>query len=500
MILIALLSIAGLLGLVLLLGVIWASRYVKVGPNKAVIVSGKGGQSVITGGARFVMPVLYKMNELDLEAHTVQVSRTGIYTKLRVPINVEAILVYKVNNSDEAVKLAAQSLLGKNSEQIRDMVESIAEGAFRDICGKMTPEEINEDRESFQNKVTDVAKGHFEKLGIELVTFSVRHISDDKEYFVNLGAPRLAEVDRDARQKRAEADRTATVTEAEQKLGSEKRTAETQAEILEAQKERNVKEQKYAAETATEKAKAEQAGPRATAEAEQEVSIAQTELAIKRAEQKQEELVAVIVKPAEADKLKTVIDAEAQRDAAIARAEGERKAKMLSAEATQYQLQQEGKGEAAKVRNIGRAEADVIKLKGVAEGEALRKRAEGLKIYNEAAIGLDLARLLIETLPEMITAGAIPLAAVDKIQMFDFGSNGSGPVEKFMGLAPKNTLQFLTWVKEATGVDLPGLLQGVQAKLESSNGDGHKAAELEEIPVSRHGPHPTSEGLDKPEN
>lgn len=513
MILIAVLSIAGLLGLVLLLGVIWASRYVKVGPNKAIVVSGKGGQSVITGGARFVMPVLYKMNELDLEAHTVPVERKGIYTKLRVPINVEAILVYKVNNSDESVKLAAQSLLGKTHEKIKEMVESIAEGAFRDICGKMTPEEINEDRESFQNKVTDVAKGHFEKLGIELVTFSVRHISDDKQYFVNLGAPRLAEVDRDARQRRAEADRTANVTEAEQKLGSEKRQAETQAEVLEAQKLRNVKEQQYVAETAVETAKAQQAGPKATAVAEQDVAVAQTELARKRAEQKQEELVVTIVKPAEAAKQKTVIEAQGQRQAAIEKAEGERQAKRLAAEATQYELEEEGKGEAAKIRSIGEAkgaaakaegegEAAAIKAKLFAEADGLEKKAEAMKKFNDATTHLQVTLETIHILPELVRAAASPITGIDSIKVVDFGSNGGsngnggssgngngsgGPLDRLLSVSPKTLAVVDETLRNTLGVSLVDMLQLVRSGKTAEDLSDDSEVSTKEVSLPRRG-------------
>ncbi len=263
--LIAVLSVVGMLVVVILLAAIWASRYLKAGPHEALIIAGRGGMRVVTGGAVFVVPVLFKVFKVDLQAQTVQVALRGIYTKLRVPINVEAVIVYKVRGEEASIKLAAQALLQKRAKEIEELVQSVAEAAFRDICGKMSPEEINENREDFQNKVTEVARSHFDRLGIDLTTFSVRHISDDGGYFVNLGAPRQAEVARDARQRKAEADRTATVTEVEQKLGSEQRRAETEAEILLAQKKRNVSEQDYKGETAIAAANAAQAGPKADA-------------------------------------------------------------------------------------------------------------------------------------------------------------------------------------------------------------------------------------------
>lgn len=458
------LSVVGVLVVIFLLGAIGASRYKKAAPHEALIATGKGGQKITVGGGMFVAPVLYKLFTLDLRAHLVPVERDNIYCKNRVPITVKASLVYKVRGDEASVKLAAQALQGKSEQEISDLVQSVAEGAFRDICGKMTPEEINEDREEFQNQVTTSARGHFEKIGVDLVSFVVTHIFDKQNYFESLGAPAVASVQREARQKRAEADRAAIVTEVEQKQASETRRAETEAEIAEAQRTMNVRKAQYAAQVAQEQAIAEQAGPKAEALAKQEVVDAQTELAQKEAARREKELLATVVRPA-----------EAQRDAAIAKAEGEKQATMKRAEATQFELTQEGAGEAAKIKNIGQAEADVIQLKGNAEAAAIKakllaeaegwtRRAEAMKQYNDAAMALELGQRLIDRLPEMVEASARALGAVNKIEVFDFGGSGA-PTSNLMGVAPKNVVQTLTWLKEATGIDLAALFQGVQNKL-----------------------------------
>src|SRR4030042_5047337 len=144
--LIAVGSVVGVLAVFFILAAVGASRYKKAGPHEAFIATGYGGQKVSIGGGMFIVPVLQKLYVLDLQARKLDVKREGIYSKNKVPITVEATLVYKVRGDDASVRLAATSLQELTDQHISDMVLSVAEGSFRDIVGKMTPEEINDDR------------------------------------------------------------------------------------------------------------------------------------------------------------------------------------------------------------------------------------------------------------------------------------------------------------------------------------------------------------------
>ncbi|MBI4334196.1 MAG: hypothetical protein HY673_23275 [Chloroflexi bacterium] len=452
---IAVASIIGLVVVVVLVLIIWSSRYVKVGPHEAMIMTGAGGQRVVIAGATFVMPVLYKMYRLDLRAHTVPVEREQIYTKNRVPVKVEAALVYKIKGTEEAVKLAAQSLQEKTTQDVSEMIQSVAEGAFRDICGKMTPEQINEDREEFQKQVTEAARVHFDKIGIDLISFVVKQISDPNNYFNNLGAPRLAEVERDARQRKAEADRAATVTEVEQKQASEVRRAETEAEILMAQRDRAVREQQYKADVAVETARAEQSKPRAEATAKQEVVAQQIILAEREAERKQKELLATVVRPA-----------EAERDASVAKAEGDKKSVVLKAtgEAERIKITGQADGEASQAK--GEGEAAAIKAKLVAEADGLERKADAMTKFTDATMKLEIAKELIRNLPELVKAVAAPIQAIDSIKIVDFGSGngdraagGSNPVERLLGLSPKTLAIADETLKTTLGMSLADMVQ-----------------------------------------
>lgn len=449
--------VGSIVGIVVIIGILMAvgsSRYKKAGPHEALIATGKGGQKIVIGGGMFVLPVLYKLYRLGLQARTVPVQRDGIYTKNRVPISVSATMTYKIQGTEEAVKLAAQALQDISEHDISEMVQNIAEGAFRDICGKMTPEQINEDRETFQNQVTENVQSHFGKIGIDLIAFIVSHISDKEQYFESLGAPAIAAVQQDARQKKAEADQKATVTEVEQKKEAETRRAETEAQIFEAQKVRDVKKATYDGEVALERAKADQSGPKQRAVSTQEVVEKEITLKDKEAERKEKELLSTIVKPAEADK-----------KAAVIKAEGEKQKKILEAEGEKESLALRGEGEGTAAEKKGQGEAAGVKAKLFAEAEGLEKKAEAMKKFNDAGMGLQVAMAMIDKLPEIIRAAASPITAIDKMQIIDFGgSNGAsgdgvGPIAKLLSIPPDVIAKTDASLKATVGVSLTDFIQ-----------------------------------------
>jgi len=95
--------------------------------------------------------------------------------------------------------------------------------------------------------------------------------------------------------------------------------AEAQQESLrkqaEYERETAVTKAGYAAETQSAEAKASQAGPLAQAQAQREVIDVQTDLARRQAELRQQQLVAEVVKPAEAeaDRVRILAKADAER-------------------------------------------------------------------------------------------------------------------------------------------------------------------------------------------
>lgn len=449
--------------LIALVGAI-TSRYKKAGPDEVLVISGRKrtiitpegkkevGFRIIRNGGTIVLPVVEKIGRLSLRQMRVDPTTESAMSKDGVKIEVKAIALLKIASDDVGIMNAAERFLGVGSHDIETFVRPVLESNLRSVCGTLTPEEIYRDRDAFQKKIAEHAQADLAQIGIALDTLTLHGIEDKEGYLDALGQKRTAEVKRDARIGKAVADQEATVREAEARKTSQTATAEADANVALAQKERDVKMAKYNADVATEKAKADQAGPRADAEARQEVVRAQTDLAEKEAERKQKELLATVVRPA-----------EAQKAAAIAAAEGEKASRIAKAEAHKQELQLDGEGTADKTKEVGLAEAEIIKAKGVAEGEALKAKADGLAKYNEAGMKLQIAMEMIHTLPDIIKAAVAPLGAVDSVKIVDFGGNGTsgdaaGPMGRLLNLTPKALSVADETLKSTLGMSLAEML------------------------------------------
>ncbi|OGZ59935.1 MAG: hypothetical protein A3B96_02900 [Candidatus Spechtbacteria bacterium RIFCSPHIGHO2_02_FULL_43_15b] len=463
------------------------SRYRKCGPEEALIITnrktfvknpdgstGTVNFKVIRTGGTLVRPVIEGASRMSLHSRSIPVKTTGAMSKEGVEIDIEGTALIKVAGDDARIINAAERFLNRESD-IDTQAKEVLDGTLRGVCGTLTPEDIYRDRVAFQNKVEEQVQSVLSQMGLLLDVLTLRTIGDREGYFDALGKKRTAEVKRDALIGEADAERESAMRRAEAKRDSDMRVAQTQAEVAEAEKSRDVRKAQYHAETEREDAIAAQANPKAKAKAEQEVAEALAELAKKRAVQREEELISEIVKPAEANKRKLVLEAEADRDSRRARAEAEN-----------YEKEQEGIGEAAQIRSVknaeaegitavGLAEAEAIKAKLVAEADGWEKRAAAMKLYSDAAMNLEIAQRLIDKLPDMVAAGASALAAVDKIEIFDFGGDGEA-ASNIAGFAPRNVMQTLTWLKQTTGVDLAGLLKG----LTKGESDANEPVSVEE--------------------
>ena len=138
-------------------------------------------------------------------------------------------------------------------------------------------------------------------------------------------------------------------------------------------------------------AESDQAGPLASAVAQQQVVVEQTKMVLLEADRKEKQLQVDVRKPADAEAYAVKVRAEASRDAAVAQAQGEAQRVQLEAEAKAAATRVTGQadGDANKSRGIGEGEA--IRAKGLAEADATKARAEALATNQEAVIGLRLA-------------------------------------------------------------------------------------------------------------
>ncbi|MBI4120175.1 MAG: flotillin family protein, partial [Parcubacteria group bacterium] len=299
------------------------SLYVKVPPNKAAIFYGRkskteGGQligaKVVSGGGKFRIPLVEAVEWLDLSTMSMDLEVKDIPNTHGVPVSIKGVANVKIKSDDVSLASAAERFLGKKQEEVKAIVLDNLHGHLRAILGKMSIEALIRDREQFNSSVLSEAGEDLGKMGMQVDILKIQDIKDSLGYIEALGKPQTAQVKADAQMKEAERQGEADQKTAEFNQMARTVEAKNAALIAEAEKDRDVKKATYLAGVQAEQARAEQAGPLATAQAKQAVIMQETEVANKEAERKAAQLLAEVVKPAEAAKRKVVVDAEAAKE------------------------------------------------------------------------------------------------------------------------------------------------------------------------------------------
>jgi flotillin len=473
-----------------------AAFYIKVPPNMAAFFygarSGKKkmkralaeqvgaaavlppGTVVVTGGGRIRKPVIEAVKFLDLSEITLADLKVDDMPNIDgVLVTVEAVANIKFKDDAQSLLAAGGRFLDKARDEIRNTARETLEANLRGVVGRLTVEQIIQDRDAFRQKVLDEAGEDLQRLGMQIDVFNPQSITDSMHYIEALGKKRTAEVQRDAAIGEAEA-----ASEAKKKSSDADRAAEVVAQEnerlkAEAVKTANVAKQQYAAEVATETARAEQAGPLSTAEAKQKVIVAEVKIEEEAAkaqihveeqnilrEQKAREASIVVPAKAKADAL--VRESEGYKQAEIARAGGDKQAIIARADAQSHKMEVEGAGEASATKATGLAEADVIERTGLAKAIAVSELAKAYQQFNDAALTLEVLKALpaaIEALGTVFGAIAAPMGNIDKLVVVDSGGNGGkdGALDRFAKTGP--TILFnLIEQAGAAGIDVKGLL------------------------------------------
>ena len=262
--------VAGIVFVVFLFGIVYASRYTKVGPNEVLIISGRKhtvvdpdgtrrqvGYRVIKGGGTFVMPVIERINMLSLELLTIDVQTPAVYTLQGVPIVVDGVAQIKVRGDDISISTAAEQFLSKAEEDIKNIALQTLEGHLRAIIGTLSVEEVYKNRDAFAQKVQEVAASDLVNMGLTIVSFTIRDIKDNQGYLDAIGKPRIAQVKRDAIIAQAEADRDAVIKSSQaNQLGQEAKFA-ADAKVAESQRDYQMKVADYQASVNQRKAESD---------------------------------------------------------------------------------------------------------------------------------------------------------------------------------------------------------------------------------------------------
>jgi uncharacterized membrane protein YqiK len=277
-------------------------------PDEAMLISGgRHGQNgtpfrVVTGHGAFVLPVFRKVRFLTLAMREAEVSETCV-TRQGIALNVRAVIAFKVGNDPESIINAGQRFLS-DQDEMSTLTGRIFAGHLRSIIGSMTVEEIVTERQKLSIEVLDGSKAEMAKIGLVIDSLQIQSIDDlNSGYIEAMAAPHSAAIRREAQIAQARAAQAAAEAEQESKRKQAEYTRQTS--IVQAQ---------YKAEVDSAQAQAAQAGPLAEAQAQREVIAAQTELAQRAAELRQQQLVAEVVRPAEADAQRVRIMAEAEAE------------------------------------------------------------------------------------------------------------------------------------------------------------------------------------------
>jgi flotillin len=393
---------------------------------------------MVKGGMTIVLPFVHEVKELDLSLITLDVAVHNVLSSNAVPITVDGIAQIKIGSDDTSIATAAEQLLDKTSEEIQYVAIQTLQGHLRAIIGLMTVEEVYKDREAFAQRVLEVAVDDLAGMGLQIVSFAIKEINDEKGYLEALGRPEIAAKLRDARRAEAQADQEAT--EKEQEAEKEKAGYT---------KEANVAKAKYDTEVSRERAVAERAQAISLAEQDKTLEQRKAEAAQAAAERRDRELDAEERRPADASLYRAEQEASAIRAKGFAGADVDRKM---------------GEAEAAANKARGLAGADVTKAQLLAEAEGRRKLAEALNAYKAGALRLVLGQALLERVPEVADSFGEAFANIEQIRLIEIGGAGArgegveGTVERFLDTLPNTLFKFLQGVSALLGGPIDDLV------------------------------------------
>ena len=436
-----------------------ARLYRKAGPHEALIVYGFRSKRVVVGRGTVVFPMMENCHELSLELMSFDVApQQDLYTKQGVAVTVEAVAQIKVKSDTESIWTASEQFLTKSDQEREGLIKLVMEGHLRGIIGQLTVEEIVKQPEMVGDRMRSTCADDMNKMGLEVISFTIKEVRDKNEYIINMGRPDIARIKRDADVATAEADRDTAIRRAlatreaavaKAQADQERVLAETLslAKQAEAQRDLEVKRAQFVEVTKRQQAQADKAYDIQTNIMQQQVVAEQVkvqqiekeqQVKVQEAEinRREKELIATVLKGAEIERQRIETLAAAEKQRLIAEAEGH----------------------ASSIRAQGEAEAEIIFKKGESEAKAMNVKAEAYQEYNQAAI----YDKLLTSLPDVVRAMAAPLANVDKITVVSTGNGDATGMNKITGDFAKMAAQVPALLEALSGMKMSDLLANVK--------------------------------------
>jgi len=440
---------------ILFLMAMFARLYRKAGPHQALVVYGIRGTRIIKGRGTVIFPMLETYRELSLQLMSFDVApQQDLYTMQGVAVTVEAVTQIKVKSDPESIITAAEQFLTKSDAEREGLIRLVMEGHLRGIIGQLSVEQIVKEPEMVGDRVRNTCADDMTKMGLEVISFTIKEIRDKNDYITNMGRPDIsrikrdadvatAEAERDTAIRRADAERAAAVAKAE--AAQARVLAETLSAAKQAESTRDleVKKAQYVEVTKRQQAQADKAYDIQANIMQQQVVLEavkvrqvekEGEIKVQEAEilRHEKELIATNLKQAEVERRRIETLAAAERQRRISEAEGS----------------------AAAIRATGEAEAEIILKKGESEAKAMNVKAEAYQEWNQAAV----FDKLMTQMPEIVRALASPLANVDKITIVSTGNGDTAGLNKVTGDMTKMAAQIPALFETLSGMKISDLL------------------------------------------
>ena len=460
----------GLFATLIIVLTLIAKMFRKAGPNEAIIVYGFRGPRIIRGHGAVIFPVVENSRQLSLELMSFDVApKQDLYTKQGVAVTVEAVAQIKVRSDNESILTAAEQFLTKTPPEREGLIRLVMEGHLRGSIGQLTVEQIVKEPEMVADRMRATCAADMSKMGLEVISFTIKEVRDQNEYITNMGRPDIARIRRDAEIAAAEAERDTAIRRAnalreaavaKSAADQERVIAETASLAKQAEAQRNLDIQKaqFTEQSRRQEAQADKAYEIQTNVMQQQVITEQVKIQQIEKEQQikvqeaeilrhEKELIATVLKQSEIERQRIENIAAAERSRLTIEAEGRAAATRAG-----------GDAQAAVIRVQGEAEASIIFQKGEAEAKAMNVKAAAYQEWTQAAV----VDRLITNMADVVRAMAEPLSKVDKITIVSTGGDDNIGANKLTGEMTKIAAQVPALFEALSGMDLKDLMSNIK--------------------------------------
>jgi flotillin len=469
------------------------SRYKVIPSDKVIVVFGlvgRGRSSVCQhGGARFILPLVQSYQFLDLTPMTIEINLENALSKQNIRVSVPSRFTIGISTDPHIMQAAAERLLSMGQMDREENARDIIFGQLRATIATMNIEEINSDREAFEEKIQENVEVELRKIGLRLINVNITDISDESGYIDALGQKAASEAINRAKVEVAEQNREGAIGEAEAKREERIRVAKANATAIEG--ENLAKVSIAQSDAAREEAVAESARKIKAAQLVQDAKAleegyeSERKAELTRKAKEEASMQANVIVPAEIAKQQALINADAEAAKVKILAQGEATRVKIMAEGEAQKIKTLAEGEAEKIKTL--ADADAIRLAKQGEGHGkevelemvgraegnkmlLLKQAEGLKSViastggdpNSAAM-----LMIVDKLPTLVATQveAVKNLKIDKITVWDSGKDASGRSSTSNFLSSLVTsLPPLQDLLKTAGINLPDVIAGEQKK------------------------------------